>query len=110
YLSSRPASQWSTFRTNCAFCFAVGAFIPNGSRFGPSTCAENIAASPKTATRPLPTRSTDPWNQPVTGIRGELVSNIQKFVGVKETTPGAKISNGSPPLSTRNADPVNVAT
>ena len=52
---STPTSQRSTFSVNCAFCSAIGAFIPIGVRAGPATCALNIAASPKKAARPFPT-------------------------------------------------------
>ena len=55
-----PESQCITFSKNCGLCAATGAFIPIGFRFGPASCAENIAASPNTATRPLPNRSVAP--------------------------------------------------
>jgi hypothetical protein len=60
YFCIRPESQCMTLSINCGFCLAMGAFIPIGSFCGPPSCAENIAASPKIATRPLPTFITTP--------------------------------------------------
>ena len=59
---SDPTSQCSVLSTNCGFPAAYGAFIPIGSRSFPVTWAENIAASPNTATRPFPAKH---------GARGE---------------------------------------
>ena len=70
HFSSNLDSQCRTFNKNCGFCLAMGSFIPIGNLFGPASCAENIAASPKTATRPFPTRNTAPCSQPPTGVFG----------------------------------------
>src|SRR5262245_5736441 len=60
----RSLSQCRTLRRNCGFCAAPGSFIPIGARFGPVTWAENIAASPNAATRPLPNGMTAPCSRP----------------------------------------------
>ncbi len=110
--SSRPENQSKTFSSNSWFSSATGEFIPLGLRSGPTSCAVNIAASPKTATRPSLTRNAAPWHHPPMGTRGVLESHRQASVGMIETTssPRTRRAWGLLFASTRKADPVKVAT
>lgn len=52
YLSN-PESQCTMLSASCRLSMP-GRFMPKGMRLGPANCAESIAASPSTTTRPLP--------------------------------------------------------
>jgi hypothetical protein len=94
------------------FC-ATGEFILVVClRSGPTSCAANIVASPKAATRPSPTRNAAPWYRPPTGTRGVLESHCQATVGISEPTSSPRTRRGWAFLfaSTWKADPVKLAT
>jgi hypothetical protein len=85
-------------------------FIPTGNACAPASCAENIAASPKTATRPRATSSSAPCDQPDTSVRGVFSSNAHASCGLSEYAPCRNVSSEVARSGTRNAWPVNVAT
>ncbi len=83
--------------------------MPTGILAGPVTCAVNIAASPKTAIRPFPSRFTPPWVQPAAACRGVRLSISQGISGMKTTAPGPRSSSGvNPPAG--KADPTKLVT
>ena len=72
-----------TLSRNCGFCSASGRFMPISVRspLRIRSWAENMAASPKTATRPSPCRKTAPWRRPSAGIDGVFELKSQAFTG-----------------------------
>ena len=104
-----PASQCITLSRNCAFWVADEAFIPIGRRSGPDTCAENMAASPKTATRPRPNVIAAPWSIPSAAMRGVASLNSHALLGNSSTVSGSRRRGLTLPLA-RNAWPTKLVT
>jgi hypothetical protein len=80
--------------SNCRLPRARGWFMPTRWRRGPTSCAANIAASPKIATRPAPAPTVAPCSHPSTGTRGVASSKTHARAMLIDTTPGPKTSNG----------------
>src|ERR1051326_8225862 len=88
----RPESQCIMFSANCLLSMP-GRFIPKGLPFGPANCAESIAASPSTTTRPLPKLIAIPWARPAADCGFGLTPGIASLA-VSASFRNAKLSAG----------------
>lgn len=84
--------------------------MPMGPRCGPATCAENMAASPKTAMRPRPNGMAAPCDSPFPGAVGVVASNCQATRGSSTVVPAPSVMSARPGAATRKACPVNATT
>ena len=84
--------------------------MPTGICCGPASCALNIAASPNTATRPLPTSRIAPWHHPSIGTLGASGVIPGAFFVSSDTEFAPNTRTGIASFGGLNAEPVKVTT